>query len=57
VKYLKVVTEMKIFGFTICTTYQQTMKKTWDRVLRGFESFILMAVKTAGHPGTEGGGG
>ena len=26
VKYLKVVSEMKIFGFIICPTYQQTVK-------------------------------
>ena len=37
VKYMKVVTEMNFFGFTICSTYQQTLKKTWERVLRGFE--------------------
>ena len=28
VKYMKVVIEMKFFGFTICSTYQQTPKKT-----------------------------
>ena len=36
VKWMKVVTEMKIFGFTICPTYQQTVKHTWDRVVKGF---------------------
>ena len=41
VKYLKVVTEMKIFGFAICPTYQQTIKKTWERVLRGFDKVLL----------------
>ena len=41
VKYLKVVTEMKIFGFTICPTYQQTIKKTWERVLRGFNQVLF----------------
>ena len=41
VKYLKVVTEMKIFGFTICPTYQQTIKKTWERVLRGFNKVLF----------------
>jgi hypothetical protein len=41
VRYLKVVTEMKIFGFTICSSYQQTLEKTWARVLRGFEKVLF----------------
>ena len=41
VKYLKVVTEMKIFGFTICPTYQLTLDKTWERVVRGFEKVLF----------------
>ena len=41
VKYMQVVTEMKIFGFTICSTYQQTLKKTWERVSRGFEKVLF----------------
>ena len=41
VKYMKVVTEMKIFGFTICSTYHQTVNKTWERVLRGFENVLF----------------
>ena len=41
VKYLKVVSEMKIFGFTICPTYQESVKKTWDRVLREFEQVLF----------------
>ena len=41
VRWMKVVTEMKIFGFTICPTYQQTLKKTWDRVERGFEKVLF----------------
>ena len=28
---------MKFFGFTICSSYQQTLEKTWARVLMGFE--------------------
>ena len=38
---IKVVTEMKIFGFTICSTYQQTLNKTWDRVVRGFDKVLF----------------
>ena len=41
VKWMKVVTEMKIFGFTICPTYQQTVKQTWDRVLKGFQRTLF----------------
>ena len=41
VKWMKVVTEMKILGFTICPTYQQTLKLTWERVLRGFEKVLF----------------
>ena len=41
VRYLKVVTEMKIFGFTVCSSYQQTLEKTWARVLRGFEKVMF----------------
>ena len=41
VKWMKVVTEMKIFGFTICPTYQQTLKQTWERVLRGFVKVLF----------------
>ena len=31
---------MKIFRFTICTTYQQTAKKTWEHVISGFEKVL-----------------
>ena len=41
VKWMKVVTEMKIFGFIICPTYQQTVKKTWERVVRGFDKVLF----------------
>ena len=41
VRWMKVVTEMKIFGFTICSTYQQTLKKTWDRVGEGFQNVLF----------------
>lgn len=37
---MKVVTEIKIFGFTICSTYQETLFKTWEKVLRGFEQVL-----------------
>ena len=43
VNWIKVVTEseMKIFWFTICSTYQQTLNKTWDRVVRGFDKVLF----------------
>jgi hypothetical protein len=41
VKYMKVVPEMKIFGFTICPTYQQTLKRTWEKVTSGFENVLF----------------
>ena len=37
VKWMKTVSEMKVFGFIICPTYQETVTETWDRVVRGFE--------------------
>ena len=48
VKWIKVVTEMKIFGFTICSTYQQTLKQTWESGERFPEGSVFMAVTTAG---------
>ena len=41
VKWMKTVIEMKIFGFTICPTYKDTVKKTWNRVVRGFEQVLF----------------
>ena len=41
VHWMKVVTEMKIFGFTICSTYQQTLKQTWERVVKGFQRVLF----------------
>ena len=41
VKWMKVVTEMKISGFTICSSYQQNLKQTWDRVVHGFAKVLL----------------
>ena len=41
VKWMKSVKEMKIFGFTVCQTYQDTVTKTWDKVLRGFEQVLF----------------
>ena len=38
---MKVVTEIKIFGFTICSTYQETLEETWKRVVRGFEKTLF----------------
>ena len=41
VRWIKTVSEMKIFGFTICQTYKETVTKTWDRVVRGFEQVLF----------------
>ena len=41
VKWMKVVTEMKIFGFTICSNYQQTLRQTWERVVKGFQRVLF----------------
>ena len=41
VKYLKIVKEMRIFGFIICSTYQQTLKNTWEKVMSGFENVLF----------------
>ena len=38
---MKSVKEMKIFGFTVCQTYQETVTKTLDKVLRGFEQVLF----------------
>ena len=47
VKWMKTVTEMKIFGFTVCATYRDTVKKTWDRVVRGCEQILFSWVDDA----------
>ena len=39
--WMKVVTEINIFGFTICSTYHQTLFKTWEKVVRGFEQVLF----------------
>ena len=33
---------MKFVGFTICPTYPQTLMKSWERVLRGFEKVLFL---------------
>ena len=38
---MKTVTEMKIFGFTICSTYQETLEEMWKRVVRGFKKTLF----------------
>jgi hypothetical protein len=40
-KWMKTVIEMKIFGFTVCPTYKDTVTKTWNRVVRGFEQVLF----------------
>ena len=41
VKWMKVVDDMKIFGFTVCPTYQKTLEKTWARVVQGFVNVLF----------------
>ena len=31
---------MKIFGFIICPTFQETVKQTWEKVITGFEKVL-----------------
>ena len=40
VNWLKTENELKIFGFVICPTYQQTSEKTWEGVISGFEKVL-----------------
>jgi hypothetical protein len=41
VKWMKVVSEMKIFGFLICPTYKETLTNTWNKVVEGFEKVLF----------------
>ena len=41
VKWMKTVSEMKIFGFIVCAKYKDTVNKTWDKVVRGFEQILF----------------
>ena len=41
VNWLKTERKLKIFGFTICQTYQETLKCTWDNVITGFEKVLF----------------
>lgn len=41
VSWLKTETQLKIFGFTICPTYQQTAEKTWEGVISGFVKVLF----------------
>ena len=41
VKWMKPVTEMKIFGITICPTYQDTLEETWKRVIKAFSNVLF----------------
>ena len=38
---MKPVTEMKIFGITICPTYQDTLEETWKRVIKAFSNVLF----------------
>ena len=40
VNWMKTVTEMRIFGFMIYPTYQDTLKETWGKVAGGFEKVL-----------------
>ena len=40
VNWLKNEKELKIFGVIICSTYQQTVKRTWEKVVTGFEKVL-----------------
>ena len=40
VSWLKTEKQLKIFGFIICPTYQETVKNTWEKVIIGFEKVL-----------------
>ena len=40
VSWRKSEKQLKIFGFVICPIYQETEKKTWEKVLAGFEKVL-----------------
>ena len=33
--------QLKIFGFIICPTYQETVKQSWEKVITGFEKVLF----------------
>ena len=41
VSWIKHEKELKILGFMICPTYQQTVKRTWETVVSGFERTLF----------------
>ena len=41
VNWIKTVEEMKVFGFLIYPTYQETLQKTWEKVVSGFEKVLF----------------
>ena len=41
VSWIKQEKELKIFGFMICPTYQQTVKRTSETVVSGFERTLF----------------
>ena len=41
VGWLKSEKQLKIFGFIVCPTYQETVKKTWEKVIIGFEKVLI----------------
>ena len=40
VNWLKTEKQLKVFGVIICPVYQQTVKKTWEKVINGFEKVL-----------------
>ena len=40
VNWLQTEKQLKIFGVIICPTYQQTLQKTWEKVITGFEKVL-----------------
>merc|ERR1712105_177334 len=41
VNWLKTEKCLKIFGVIICPTYKETLKKTWEKVVIGFEKVLF----------------
>ena len=41
VPWLRPVKEIKVLGIVLCPQYSETLKRTWDRVLRGFQKTLF----------------
>ena len=40
-EWMKVVREMKVFGFQICQTYEQSLERSWEVCFEGFRKTLI----------------